>query len=83
MSASFGVEAGKDRIDAVAVVSVGVKVSACLERGLVAARPAEVGAVQVAAWVIADKSPAFETASGHVINVADVAPLWGALLGLL
>ena len=83
MPASFGVKAGEGGVNAFTVVGVGVRVFACLEGALVAAGPAEVGAVQVAAWVIADKSLAFGTASGHVINVADVAPLWGALLGLL
>ena len=73
MSTSFGVKAGEGGVNASAMVGVGIGAFARLEGALVAAGPAEVGAVQVAAWVTADKPLAFGTASGHVISVADVA----------
>ena len=77
----FGVKAGEGSVDAFAMFGVGVSVRS--EGVVVAAGSAVVGVVDVAIRVVADKTFAFGAASEHVVDMANVAMLWGTLFRLL
>ena len=76
LSAPFGVYAGKCGVDALTVVGVGNGVVGLWDGKLVAASPALVGVVGLAAGVVAYESFAIGAAVLSNRNMANVALLW-------
>ena len=83
LSASFGIDSREGGVDASAVLGVGFGGFLRLYGSLVTAGSALVGVVGAAKWAVADKALATCAAGGHVIRVANVALLRGAMFVLV